>query len=1229
MLSLCNIRKIFIGLLFSSVVTCSLFAQSKSIGGVINQYVQVVSIDGINSITVTNASAFHSKDTVLLIQMKGAIMNVTGSYGLYQGSNGSPGSYEFMIIQSVSTNSITFTRQILNTYDVRGLVQLVRVPYYNSASVDSKLTCAAWDSTAKTGGVLALIVGGSLSLNADIDVEGKGFAGGKISTGTGICITTNPLVYDLDYYSASYTNSGFKGEGLAQWENLGSASLYPEYAKGKGHNFTGGGGGNGRFSGGGGGAGTLNNGNDYGTGGYGGREVSTCLPAPPGDGGSGGAKENFGELNSGIFLGSGGGSSTYEVGSTATPGGNGGGIIIIVTDTLKGNGHTIKADGATPATSTIGNAGAGGGGGGGSVAIYLQSFSTQSATSALTISSKGGKGGDATNNLFGEGGGGGGGLVYTNNLTYPANVVPFVTEGSPGKRKTGGTAQPGKPGQQLTSFIPVLNGFLFNAIVDSVTNNKLDSVCSNMRPPKIIGTTPIGSSTTFTWQDSTALSGSWNDIPGYVNNQYAKDYQPPYLSVTTSFRRIVHDNGSPPIVDYSWPVKIIVHQAISNNITGNPAEVCLNGNPPLIQQLLPDLIVPASYRFYEWQDSSSVGTWGSSVATTKDYDPPAPLAVTTWYRRTVRSGSCVDSTSKVKMTVLPLIANNTIGSPQDICYGSAFNNLLGTDKPDLTGGNNIFTFKWESKINSVSWITASGVNNQKNYNPAEQPQRVPTNEYDFRRIVFSGNSNVCADTSAVIHLRDFPKITNNTITIANKTICSGSVPDKITGSLPVNGNGVFTYTWQDSTNSSTQWQNIAGYVNSSNRDYQPPALSVTTSFRRIALSYPCDSVSNSIRIVVQPPVTNNNIYLKKIGGSSDTTICNGQVHDRLIGTTITGGSYQWLYSAGPANPTAITGATQVNYLNPPALNVTTNYKRLVKVGVCSDTTDPGVTINVLPPISNYEISAGQSSVCENKIPEPVSGQLPAGGSGSYIFKWQQSTDGGASWSDAEGTNSLVSYQPPALANPTIYRRVVISGPAGCCSVTSSEVAIGINPAPKGPVNAGPDASIYSMDRTYIMNGDPPVVAGESGFWTALEPVSTTIDNVSYAKTEVRNLSTGKNLFLWTITNGLCNIDDSVYVELLRDFIPQGFSPNGDSYNNTFIIEGLDLEQEIAELTIVNGAGVTVYSTSNSSGQEWVDWDGRNNKGSELPEGTYYYLLKVTTKDNKVIKKSGFVVLKRY
>jgi gliding motility-associated-like protein len=310
--------------------------------------------------------------------------------------------------------------------------------------------------------------------------------------------------------------------------------------------------------------------------------------------------------------------------------------------------------------------------------------------------------------------------------------------------------------------------------------------------------------------------------------------------------------------------------------------------------------------------------------------------------------------------------------------------------------------------------------------------------------------------------------------------------------------------------------------------------------------------------------------------------------------------------------------------------VPTYYKRRVTSGGCISASINTITITVLPPLSNNIVTPGQPAVCENSAPDPIAGSAPTGGSGSYLYFWEQSTDNGNTWTPAEGSNTAASYQPPVLTNAMKYRRKVISGLADCCTNTSPDADISINPKPLGPVNAGADESIYSILRNYNLNAEPPVVSGETAFWTVLEPNSASVTNDSESKSEVWNLSAGRNLFVWTITNGLCDISDSVYIELLADKTPEGFSPNGDAWNNTFIIEGLNLsQQQIAELSIINGAGTVVFTTTNRDGQEWVDWDGKNNKGVELPDGTYYYLLTLSNQDKSVRKKSGFIELKRH
>ena len=77
---------------------------------------------------------------------------------------------------------------------------------------------------------------------------------------------------------------------------------------------------------------------------------------------------------------------------------------------------------------------------------------------------------------------------------------------------------------------------------------------------------------------------------------------------------------------------------------------------------------------------------------------------------------------------------------------------------------------------------------------------------------------------------------------------------------------------------------------------------------------------------------------------------------------------------------------------------------------------------------------------------------------------------------------------------------------------------------------------------------------------------------------------------------------------------------------------MDLDNQDAELKIVNGAGSEVFSTYKVAADKstWVPWDGKNSNGYDLPEGTYYYLLKLTSIGNgQIHKESGFIILKRY
>ncbi len=151
---------------------------SQSISGIVNSYYQVNSVGNNNaSVEVTSATGLAVGDTVMIMQMKGAIIydNNNAGYGDVTDYNGA-GAFEYAIICDIQNNEISFNADFLNTYDETGAIQLISIPKFNTVSIDNTLTGQVWNGT--TGGVIIVEAVGSITLNANIDANGIGYRGG-------------------------------------------------------------------------------------------------------------------------------------------------------------------------------------------------------------------------------------------------------------------------------------------------------------------------------------------------------------------------------------------------------------------------------------------------------------------------------------------------------------------------------------------------------------------------------------------------------------------------------------------------------------------------------------------------------------------------------------------------------------------------------------------------------------------------------------------------------------------------------------------------------------------------------------------------------------------------------------------------------------------------------------------------------------------------------------------
>lgn len=80
-------------------------------------------------------------------------------------------------------------------------------------------------------------------------------------------------------------------------------------------------------------------------------------------------------------------------------------------------------------------------------------------------------------------------------------------------------------------------------------------------------------------------------------------------------------------------------------------------------------------------------------------------------------------------------------------------------------------------------------------------------------------------------------------------------------------------------------------------------------------------------------------------------------------------------------------------------------------------------------------------------------------------------------------------------------------------------------------------------------------------------------------------------------------------------VPNVFSPNGDGINDKFYLKkgAFDRCYDALTIRIYNRWGQNVYESSNAQ----FEWDGRDEKGNELSEGTYFVVLQGYYGGNKV------------
>jgi len=553
---------------------------------------------------------------------------------------------------------------------------------------------------------------------------------------------------------------------------------------------------------------------------------------------------------------------------------------------------------------------------------------------------------------------------------------------------------------------------------NAVTGNQ--TICTGSAPAPISGSLPSGGngSYQYQWQSSPVSNSNWQDyIPGQTN----LNLQPPAVTQTFLVRRLVIAGVCRP--DTSSFSRIEVEQPIGNNTVLSSQTVCQGVFPQLLIGTLPSG-GNGQYAF-GWQSTGIPFNWVSIAGETDaDFQPPFPVTAS-YYRRTVQSGFCPPNTSAaINLDYVPQIGDNLIFADQTICYAQQPGILTGSFP---SGGSGSFGYEWQMSIDNINWATWGG-GTQQNLNTG--PMVFP---FFFRRVVGSGSCN--PNTSNVVYVHVFAPLGNNILGAA-QTICSGGIPEPLTGTLPTGGTNSYTYQWQSSLNGLSGWVSIPGQTSAT---YSPGLMTQTTYFRRQIISGLCQGLGNGnmVRIVV--------LSVQSIGNNFITpaqSLCLNDVAVPLTGTIPTGGTgsyvYEWLSSNG-LNLWQGDIASSRDYV-PPIITASVYYRRVVRTGTCRPDTTATLPIIVYPRI-DQNILNGNQTLCAGSVPALLTGNQPTGGTGSYGYRWEVSLDS-ISWQLASG-GSNQNYQTGALLNLQYYRRIVFSGP--CLDTSNALMLVPVPP----------------------------------------------------------------------------------------------------------------------------------------------------------------------------------------
>ncbi|MHC1705795.1 MAG: T9SS type A sorting domain-containing protein [Tenuifilaceae bacterium] len=548
-------------------------------------------------------------------------------------------------------------------------------------------------------------------------------------------------------------------------------------------------------------------------------------------------------------------------------------------------------------------------------------------------------------------------------------------------------------------------------IAGSIQQNQ--TICYNAVPSTFTtNTLPTGGTGYYNYQWQKLAGSTWTDIVGASGETYTSGA----LTETSFFRRAETSGSSGTVFTNS--VTITVNNALVAGTIKSDQVICYGAVPSI---LLTNTLPNGGTGSYSFQWQKLIGSsWTDILGATGESYLPDALNSSAIFRRVETSGSCGSVTSnQINITVYGQFTPGVIGSSQTINYNTAPSEIVSLQSP--SGATGVYGYQWQKSIDNSTWSNVAGANSE-----TYQPPVITTKTY-YKRQITSGSCGTIESNVVTIAVNS--QLTPGTVE-GTQSICYNAVPSILnTSASPSGGNGVYLYQWLKSEDGSS-WIDV---VAATNETYQPSALIKTTYYKKRVTSESNIVYTNIVTVTVYEALSSGQIGV-------DQTVCYNTAPSSLFTVTQpSGGSgtytNQWMASSNGTIFVDIAGATN-GFYEPSALTTKTFYKKVV-TNLCGVKESNVVAVSVYGVFSAGTIGANQTILYGSTPQRLEVSVLPTGGTGSFSYQWQSSTDNSI-WTNISGaTNS--DYAPGSLSQTIYYKRLTTSG--GCGTLETNVVVV--------------------------------------------------------------------------------------------------------------------------------------------------------------------------------------------